>query len=203
MKLPKMTGSCNTEQRPAGTPASIYLTCTCEVGQDRVRTYSELRTLATLPVGVTLPTTENKLAERVQVGEALTFTGTGNGFTRYDIVINTGKYGSKTVGEPMFLSFNNETGFAYQGTEAEVLGFADFIQNRPLIVLIGDMGITGAMNLMGQKDFPVYPSEITIDSGAKAGDKRICTFKLVDHSGRMIYKYDVATLHPTGLPLAT
>lgn len=202
MKLSKFTRTCDTDQLPAGTKAKLYLACTCDVSNEVLRTQRELRALATLPVGITLPTTENKLAERVTIGEPITFAGNGNGFTAYDIVIQSGSYTSKTAGEVQFLSFNSELMFSLAGTDAEVLGFADMVVNRGLMALIGDIGGVDDYTLFGMKDIPAYITEVDATSGAKPGDKRIANFKLADISGRSLKKYPLGTLHTSGLPLA-
>jgi len=202
MKLAKFLKTCDTDQLPAGLKAKLYLACTCDVAADTLRTYKELRALATLPSGVTLPSTENKLAERVTIGEPIAFSGTGNGFTAYDIVINSGSYNSKSQGETQFLSLNNDLMFSFAGTDAEVLGFTDMILNRGIVALIGDIGGVDDYNLFGMKDMPAFVAEVDINSGAKAGDKRIANFKISDLSGKVLKKYPLGTLHPSGLPMA-
>jgi hypothetical protein len=202
MKLAKFTKSCDANDMPAGVKARLYLACTCDVQQDRLRTYSELRALSVLPSGITLPTTENKLSERVTIGEAVVFPLAGTGFTAYDIVITSGSYSSKTKGEAQFTAFENEVTFMMKGSNAEVVGFADLINNRGLLCVIGDMGGADDYKLFGQKEHPAFITSIDIESGAKAGDKRVSTFKIADMSGRSLRDYPLSKLHPSGLPIA-
>lgn len=202
MKLAKFTKSCDADDMPAGLKARLYLACTCDVQQERLRTYSELRALATLPAGITLPATENKLTERVTIGEAVVFPAAGTGFTAYDIVITSGSYTSKTKGDAQFSAFENEVTFSIEGSSGEVVGFADMINNRGLLCIVGDMGGADDYKLFGQKEHPAFITSIDIESGAKAGDKRQSTFKIVDMSGRSLRDYPLTKLHPSGLPIA-
>ena len=203
MKLSKFTKGCDDSTLPPGTKAKIYLACTCEVTNEVLRTYAVLRGLTTLPSGVTLPTVENKLAELATIGEPIAFSGTGNGFTAYDIVIHSGSYTSKTQGEIQFLAFDSELTFSFAGTDAEVLGFSQMVLNRGLVGLVGDVGGENDYTLFGQKDIPAYIMSADIQSGSKPGDKRMASFKLQDVSGRSLKKYPLATLHPSGLPIAS
>jgi hypothetical protein len=202
MKLAKFTRSCDSDDMPAGIKARLYIACTCDVQQDRLRTYSELRALTVLPSGITLPTTENKLTERVTIGEAIFFPTAGTGFTAYDIVITSGSYSSKTKGDPQFTAFENEVTFMMEGSNGEVVGFADMINNRGLVCIVGDMGGADDYKMFGQKEFPAFIQSIDIESGAKAGDKRVSTFKIADMSGRSLRDYPLSKLHPSGLPIA-
>jgi hypothetical protein len=204
MKLPKFMRGCEDNTLPPGLKAIIHLACTCDVQQANLRTQTELRALSVFPSGLpALPTTENKLSERVTVGEPILFVGTGTGFTAYEIVVHSGSYTSKTTGEVQFLAFTNETMFSIVGTDAEVRGFSDMVLNRGLICLVGDIGGVNDYAIFGMKDLPAFVAEVDIQSGAKPGDKRVATFKVQDMSGKSLKVYPVGLLHPSGLPLAT
>lgn len=202
MKLAKMLKTCDVPNLNSGTRAIIYIASACDPQQDRLRTYAELRALTTLPSGVTLPTVQNALAERVTIGEPITFA-TGFGFTAYSIVITSGSYESATNGEAQFLGNENTVSFEIVGSQGETTGFADLIRNHPLVIVIGDNGGANDFKMFGSKDFPAFITEIKSNSGAKSSDKRSTTFKVSDMSGRPLLDYPLATLHPSGLPLAT
>jgi len=87
--------------------------------------------------------------------------------------------------------------------EDEALGFKKMVANREFTAIIGDLGTSGNdFKIAGFRDIPAFIKDVTIDSGSKPGDKRVLSGKIVETSGRGMFVYPVATLHPNGLPMA-
>ena len=203
MKFPKSQKPNNFQPLVAGTQARLFLAHALDMVQERLRTVAELRAMAALPTGITLPNTVNPLAELGTIGEAIAFSGTGNGFTMYPIVVNSGKYSDKMTGEQQHTGDLVEMDFHMILPEDEALGFKKMVANREFTAIIGDLGTSGNdFKIAGFRDIPAFIKDVTIDSGSKPGDKRVLSGKIVETSGRGMFVYPVATLHPNGLPMA-
>jgi hypothetical protein len=203
MKFPRSMKSNDFQPLVAGTQARLFLAHALDMLQERLRTQAELRAMAALPTGITLPAGVNPLAEGGTIGEAIAFSGTGNGFTAYPIVVNTGKYTDKMTGEQQHTGSMVEVDFSMILPEAEALGFQKMVANREFVAIIGDLGTSGnEFKIIGSRDIPAFVKDVTIDSGSKPGDKRVLTGKIVETSGRGMYVYPIANLHPNGLPMS-
>ena len=203
MKFPKSQKSNTFQPLVPGTQARLFLGHALDMVQERLRTVAELRAMPALPTGITLPGTVNPLAELGTIGEAIVFGGTGNGFTAYPIVVNSGKYEDKMTGEQQHTADTVEMDFSMILPEDEALGFKKMVTNREFIAVMGDLGTSGNdFKMCGSKDIPCFVKDVLISSGSKPGDKRILTGKIVETSGRGMYVYPVAALHPNGLPMA-
>ncbi len=125
---------------------------------------------------------------------------TGKGFHKVDFIPFTGMVDSAQVGEAGNLSFQNSLTGGIKGTNAKVAGYLRRYKNEAMIYVVKEKN--GDIKQIGSELSPAYISEVTATSGAKAGDVKSTTVKIMDTQSYMAPNYGGAiTEFPAPAPV--
>lgn len=117
---------------------------------------------------------------------------TGKGFHLITTVTETGEITSTQIGEKKRHLFENTLPITVGGSKASVLGFARYIKNQDLIVLLQEFD-SGNMRVIGSQRMPAWceAQEHKIEATAEGNNSLVTTFKDKSKYPAPIYTGDV------------
>lgn len=109
-----------------------------------------------------------------------------------EIMYQSGELTGEYEGEPNALAPSASFKFAKKGIYADVLGFADFIANQKLVIIVSQE--CGNYYLLGNHCRPIVPLKISIVSGKKKGESAMVSFECEADTGILMYDGDPSAL---------
>ena len=109
------------------------------------------------------------------------------GFHKLDFIPFTGMVESVQIGEAGNLSFQNSIAGQIKGTNARVAGYFRRYKNEAMIYVVKEKN--GDIKQLGSELSPAYITEVAATSGAKAGDLKSTTVKILDSQSYMAPNY--------------
>ncbi len=135
---------------------------------------AKIEDIAVLPVPVLDDSTgTGTFADLVTITQNIVMLA-GKSFHKIYVTLEAGELKSETQGELDGISFLNQLEFFHPGSQAEVLGFAQWAKNSSLVFLVPE--VDGAIRLLGHRAYPAKMVSSPFTTGKASADRKGGTF---------------------------